>query len=182
MKTSTLSVIAALAACGILSFAACGDDSGTGDPGGNNTNTGAGDPGGGTNNTGAGNVGGNNVGGDGQGGNGQGGRGEGGTAVVCSDLATTAECRSCCADQEPAGIAELQGLVLASCGCADGATCTDECQQDAACTNPGQMPGQACADCVNSVAQADPCTLNALQQCAPDPECGPALQCVASCP
>jgi hypothetical protein len=172
VKTQILFLGAAAALC----LAACGDDETGGGTTGNTGNTGN------TATGGTGNTGGSS-GGTGNTGGATGGTGNaGGGAGECADEATNAECRSCCADENPAGTTVLQGLVFQSCGCTAGGTCETECMDDPACDDPTTPPAQACQDCINGIGSTDACATSQIATCSADPDCAAALMCILSCP
>ncbi|WP_437927919.1 hypothetical protein WMF37_01335 [Sorangium sp. So ce291] len=163
----------------VCAVAACSDDGGTGGDGG------AGGGGGASSTTSSSSSSSTvtTTGTGGDGGNGDGGNGGEGGGVDCSAQ---------CVDDNQAGALEFFQLTLDTCGCAEGASCASACDTEDAetdvCGDDGSgnilaiQGNEACADCMDGLADEDPCLATVEEGCGASEECTAFVSCVAACP
>src|SRR5262249_48875329 len=111
-----------------------------------------------------------------------------GPTAVSSSVSTGSSGNPCfdkCFATNPAGAAIFQVDVLEECACKAN-TCTPVCMME--CVNPKNPvdPNSQCGQCLAAEEMKKTMSMclvkAALQDCAPDPQCSPLLQCLMGCP
>lgn len=160
--------VCAMAACTVTTGGGDGGSGGSGGAGGSTTTS--------TSSSSSG-------GGDGGGTGGEGGAG------VCADVTDEDECYDCCDEAEPDALLALGGHGFWECGCAAESPCAAVCdttdETTDACGDDGtiieDVQNADCVQCLNDLAETDPCYEAAADACDEDENCKPYLECLLSC-